>query len=67
MASAPKLPPSAGSLIPERPLETLETTEDASTDWPFFSMGQPLVDLTKALALASELDNIEAIKQMRLP
>ena len=25
--------------------------------WPVFDMGQPLVDLTKALALADELDD----------
>jgi hypothetical protein len=26
-------------------------------EWPVFDMGQPLVDLTKAMALADELDD----------
>jgi hypothetical protein len=26
-------------------------------DWPVFDMGEPLVDLTKAAALADELDD----------
>ena len=30
-----------------------------------FKMGQPLVDLTKALSLAAELDDAEAIEKMR--
>ena len=29
----------------------------AAPDWPVFDMGPPLVDLTKALALADELDD----------
>ncbi len=29
----------------------------AAPDWPVFDMGQPLVDLTKAMALADELDD----------
>ena len=34
---------------------------NASTDWPTFDMGLPLVDLTKALALADELDDGAAV------
>jgi len=30
---------------------------NTAPDWPRFDMGQPLVDLTKALALADELDD----------
>ena len=33
----------------------------ASTDWPTYDMGQALVDLTKALALADELDDAENV------
>ncbi len=29
----------------------------AEPDWPVFHMGTPLVDLTKAMALADELDD----------
>lgn len=29
----------------------------AAPTWPMFDMGQPLVDLTKAMALADELDD----------
>lgn len=32
---------------------------------PTFDMGKPLVDLTKALALAAELEDQELIKKMR--
>jgi hypothetical protein len=32
---------------------------------PTFNMGEPLVDLTKALSLAAELEDTEAIKKMR--
>jgi hypothetical protein len=38
-------------LRPQRAAQT------AAPDWPMFDMGQPLVDLTKALALADELDD----------
>ena len=34
---------------------------NVSTDWPTFDMGLPLVDLTKALALADELDDGAAV------
>lgn len=30
----------------------------AAPTWPVFDMGQPLVDLTKAMALADELDDL---------
>jgi hypothetical protein len=32
---------------------------------PTFNMGEPLVDLTKALSLAAELEDAETIKKMR--
>ena len=38
-------------LRPQRAAQAAETT------WPTFDMGQPLVDLTKAMALADELDD----------
>jgi hypothetical protein len=38
-----------------RPYRSAETS--AAPTWPVFDMGQPLVDLTKALALADELDD----------
>jgi hypothetical protein len=31
--------------------------QSAAPIWPVFDMGQPLVDLTKAMALADELDD----------
>lgn len=33
---------------------------------PTFNMGEPLVDLTKALALAAELEDQETIAKMRM-
>ena len=33
-------------------------------EWPVFDMGQPLVDLTKALSLAAELEDREKIARM---
>ncbi|MFN0186656.1 MAG: hypothetical protein ACKVQR_22830 [Aquabacterium sp.] len=30
---------------------------EPAPDWPLFDMGAPLVDVTKALALADELDD----------
>ena len=33
-------------------------------EWPVFDMGQPLVDLTKALSLAAELEDQEKIARM---
>ena len=38
-------------LRPQRALQP------AAPDWPMFDMGEPLVDLTKAMALADELDD----------
>jgi hypothetical protein len=37
-----------------RPQRTAHVAEPL---WPVFDMGQPLVDLTKAMALADELDD----------
>jgi hypothetical protein len=38
-------------------LRPQRAAQAAAPDWPLFDMGQPLVDLTKALALADELDD----------
>ena len=36
----------------------------APPDWPCFDMGVPLADLTKALALADELDDRQRMERM---
>lgn len=38
-------------------LRPQRAAQAVAPDWPVFDMGQPLVDLTKALALADELDD----------
>lgn len=46
------------ALAPERQLVSVPP------DWPCFDMGLPLVDLTKALALADELDDRQRQERM---
>lgn len=38
-------------------LKPQRATRAAAPAWPVFDMGRPLVDLTKAMALADELDD----------
>lgn len=38
-------------------LRPQRVAEAAAPSWPLFDMGAPLVDLTKAMALADELDD----------
>ena len=38
-------------------LRPTRAAQTAAPEWPVFDMGQPLVDLTKAMALADELDD----------
>jgi hypothetical protein len=38
-------------------LRPQRAAQAAAPNWPVFDMGLPLVDLTKALALADELDD----------
>ena len=45
------------ALAPERQLAP-------PPDWPCFDLGLPLVDLTKALALADELDDRQRLERM---
>ncbi len=39
-------------------LRPQRSAQAAVPQWPVFDMGQPLVDLTKAMALADELDDL---------
>ena len=39
-------------------LRPQHVAQAAAPTWPVFDMGQPLVDLTKAMVLADELDDL---------
>jgi len=45
----------SGSLI--KPLSPTANDASAPSPWPVYEMGVPLVDLTKSMALADELDD----------